>query len=276
MQRNIPRYTLWVLCVDDEVYGFLQKLAIPNVRLLQLSKLETKDLLRVKAERTKGEYCWTLTPFAPRFVFESDREVSRVTYIDADLWFRKDPTKIYQELASSGKSVLITDHGYAPEYDQSATSGQFCVQFMIFERERSEIVRLWWEQRCIEWCYSRYEDGKFGDQKYLDVWPEIFSSEVHVLQKKEWALAPWNAIRFHYENATFYHFHGLRIINAKKTLYGAYKLPFEVIENIYKPYLEDLQTAIKLMQANGLKLRAQINLKYKIKLLVKRILFFLG
>jgi hypothetical protein len=70
--------------------------------------------------------------------------------------------------------VLITDHGYAPEYDQSATSGQYCVQFMTFERDGGEPVRRWWEERCIEWCYARFEDGKFGDQKYLDDWPYRF------------------------------------------------------------------------------------------------------
>ena len=276
MQRHITKYTLWILCVDDEVYGSLQKIALPNVRLLQLSKLETEKLLRVKTERTKAEYCWTLTPFAPRFVFEADVTVNRVTYIDADLWFMTSPALIFNELTASQKSVLITDHGYAPENDQSAKSGQFCVQFMVFERQIGELVRNWWEDRCIEWCYAKFEEGKFGDQKYLDLWPEIFPDKVHILQNKELTLAPWNATRFHYKNAIFYHFHGLRIMSKAKVSCGDYKLPLEVLDDIYKPYLRDLKNAISLMRAQGIEMRMQISYKHWIKAVVKKILFFMG
>ena len=64
MQRHVKNYTLWILCVDDEAHRVLTQLRLPNVRLLQLSQLETEDLLLVKPGRSKGEYCWTLTPLA--------------------------------------------------------------------------------------------------------------------------------------------------------------------------------------------------------------------
>ncbi len=158
MERHAGDYILWILCVDDETFDIFGGLSLPNVRLLRLSELETPELLAVKPGRTIGEYCWTLTPFAPRFVFESDQSVRRVTYIDADLWFRKHPGPIFDEFELSGKQVLITDHAYAPEYDQSATSGQYCVQFMTFTRHGGESVRKWWEERCVEWCFARFED----------------------------------------------------------------------------------------------------------------------
>ena len=241
MERHVRRYVLWVLCVDNETHDVLEKLALPNVRLLKLSMLETEELLLVKPEKTIGEYCWTLTPFAPRFVFEADVTVQRVTYLDADLWFRKNPKPIFGELDASGKQVLITDHAYAPEYDQSATSGQFCVQFMTFTREGGETVRQWWEERCIEWCFARFEDGKFGDQKYLDDWPERFNSLVHVLQDKERTLAPWNAMRFPYANAVFYHFHGLRIISRRQLQIGDFLLPLVLKQYVYKPRVTSCQ-----------------------------------
>ena len=57
------------------------------MRLLNLSEIETETLKKLKEERTKGEYCWTLTPFVPKFVFDSDNSVEQVTYLDADVWF---------------------------------------------------------------------------------------------------------------------------------------------------------------------------------------------
>ena len=260
MEKNAGDYTLWVLCVDDETYDVLTTIGLPNVRLLQLSCLELDELKMIKGNRTLREYCWTLTPFAPRFVFEAETSVSRVTYVDADMWFRKNPEPILREFNISKKNVLITDHSYAPEYDQSASSGQYCVQFMTFSRNGGEVVRKWWEKKCVEWCYARKEDGKFGDQKYLDTWPEIFVEDVHVLTNKELILAPWNATRFPYGNACLWHFHSLRIISYKKVIsviFGDYPLPKSTRINIYKPYIEDIQKAIDLLLSHNIQVRSQ-------------------
>jgi hypothetical protein len=266
MDRYAGEYTLWILCMDDEVHDALTKLELPNVRLIQLSKLETPELLAIKPTRSKGEYCWTLTPFAPRFVFEADSEVLRVTYVDADLWFRKNPVAIFREFDASGKDVLLTDHAYSPEHDQSATSGQYCVQFMTFTRNGGEVVRKWWEERCIEWCYARFEDGKFGDQKYLDDWPENFTEQVHVLINKELALGPWNATRFPYGNSVLWHFHSTRILKvAGRKLsveIGPYKLPRQTRKYVYEPYLTDLQAAVDVMLRHGVNAKAQAKRNY--------------
>jgi hypothetical protein len=259
MERHLEDYTLWVLCVDDQAHDVLIKLNLNNVQLLQLSKLETTELLRIKSTRSKGEYCWTLTPFAPRFVFEADSTLKRVTYIDADIWFRKNPASLLRELENSGKQVLITDHAYAPEYDQSSTSGQFCVQFMTFTREGCEPVRKWWEDRCLEWCYARPEDGKYGDQKYLDDWPERFNGLVHVVNDTSLTLAPWNAIRFPYSASIFYHFHGLRLTKNKIVMFEGYVIPKPTYKNIYLPYLRDFRGALKLLCKIGIQRPIQAN-----------------
>jgi hypothetical protein len=262
MQRHAGSYTLWILCVDEQAYSVLNGLRLPNVRLLRTSDVETAELLAVKPTRTRGEYCWTLTPFAPRFVFEADADVQRVTYLDADLWFRRTPAPIFREFEASGKEVLITDHAYAPEHDQTAKSGIYCVQFLTVTRDGGEIVRKWWEERCIEWCYARAEDGKYGDQKYLDDWPERFGEWVHVLADKELALAPWNATRFPYCNSVFYHFHGLRIISARHVALGLgrYVVPAPVMRNVYRPYLRELRTARRILADSGIPLQPQARL----------------
>jgi hypothetical protein len=267
MQRHLQSYTLWILCVDECSEDLLIKLSLPNVRLLSLETLETQELKQLKPGRKKGEYCWTLTPFAPRFVFEADASVARVTYLDADLWFRKSPDAIFRELDAAGKGVLITDHGYAPEHDQTATSGQYCVQFVTFTRGSSEIVRKWWEDRCVDWCFDRFEDGKFGDQKYLDDWPERFFAHVHVLSNSALTLAPWNATRFPYGEGVTWHFHGLRILKptpqSYEVDYGPYPLPDVTRENVYLPYVADLSRAIRVIISAGGTVNAQAHYSFK-------------
>ncbi len=205
-------------------------------------------MLRVKPGRTLVEYCWTLTPFTPRAVFERAPDAMRVTYLDSDVYFLKSPRPIFEEFERSGKSVLITDHAYDPEYDQTLISGQFCVQFLTFVRNSGESVRLWWEDRCIEWCFARAEASKFGDQKYLDDWPERFEALVHVLQQQQLLLAPWNARRFPYSGAVAWHFHGLRLLGRGRVLiHSHYSVPEIVDQLVYEPYLRELSRSLDII-----------------------------
>jgi hypothetical protein len=245
LSEHAGDHVLWVVAVDQEAERALAQLALPNVRVLPLAQVETAPLLAVKGGRTRAEYCWTLTPFASRFVFERDPGIERVTYLDADLWLLRSPQPIFDELERGGKTVLITEHAYAQQYDSSRkTSGTYCVQFLTFTRA-GEPVRKWWEERCLEWCFARYENGKFGDQKYLDDWPERFPEHVHVLAHRGWALAPWNATRFPAGDAIFYHFQGLRLISPRWISIGAYPVPQGVVREIYRPYMREIRAAVR-------------------------------
>lgn len=247
--KHAGPFKLWVICVDDLAKEYLDQRVLDNIHTISLKDVETPDLLKVKAKRSRAEYCWTLTPFSPKFVFDLDSSVSRVTYLDADLFFLKNPKPIFTEFDQSHKSVLITDHAYDPEYDHSASSGQYCVQFMTFRRnEAGERVRQWWQERCIEWCYARAEDGKFGDQKYLDSWPEIFENEVHVLNRHDAILAPWNAKRFPYSSAIAWHFHGFRVLSRREyLLHSGYEIPEVVDKYIYGQYQYIISDNISLI-----------------------------
>lgn len=246
--------------MDTLVEEQLERLALPCVSLISLATVETEAMLAVKNARTKGEYCWTLTPFTPQFIFERDSTVSRVTYLDADLFFFDSPQILLDEFEFSGKHVLITDHAYAPEYDQTAASGRFCVQFMTFRNTQEGLqVLRWWQDRCLEWCFNRMENGKFGDQKYLDDWPQRFIDEVHVLRQVEKTLAPWNLSRFCKPgilkaNPVFYHFHGLRIVSKDRiVLFSGYKLR-GLYASIYEEYLGALKKAAILMKQHRIAL----------------------
>lgn len=261
LERHAGSYRLWVLCMDDQSYEVLTKLALPNVRPIPLQAVETDALRKVKSERSRGEYCWTLTPFTPKIVFDTDLTIDRVTYLDADFWLCANPIVLFSELESSGKNVLITDHGYAADYDQSHMTGRYCVQFMVFKREGGEPVRHWWAERCLEWCYARNESGRFGDQKYLEQWLVDFQDLVHVSKQLDAFQAPWNAKRFPPSAAVAYHFHGLRLMkNNFVQLTDHYRIPRSTFEIIYKPYLEDLKHALMLLRSSGHQTREQISL----------------
>lgn len=65
-------------------------------------------------------------------------DVDSCTYIDADLYFFSSPQILIDEVGDN--SVMITEHRYTEKYDQTKTSGKYCVQF-VFLRTINEPVR---------------------------------------------------------------------------------------------------------------------------------------
>ena len=259
MMSHAGDFDLTIISMDETVERVLVDMALPRVRVVPLREAETDELRRVKPSRSIAEYCWTITPFAADAVF-SRTSAERVTYLDADLWFLGSPAPVFAEMESSGAAALITDHAYAPEYEQSGLYGRFCVQFMPFDRSASQTIRDTWQQQCLDWCYAEPDEGRFGDQKYLDEWPGRYGADVHVLQKVSLLQAPWNAVRFPACDAAVFHFHRLRIISADRVYPGLYRLPREHIESVYRPYLRDLRAACDAMNRYGMATPAQFDM----------------
>lgn len=221
LAESCPDFRLRAFCMDRRTEDVLRALDLPKLSVVSLPELEGHDsaLASVKADRTPVEYCWTATPAICLFAFETEPELGEITYLDADLMFFADPEPLFEELGSD--SILIVPHRYAPEHrGKEEASGIYNVEWLTFKRDERGLTALrWWHERCIEWCYARVENGKMGDQKYLDDWPERFEG-VHVLRHPGGGLAPWNVTNHELRQVAgrmevdgvplvFYHHHGL-------------------------------------------------------------------
>ena len=254
-----PQATLWVVCVDNGLPEALALLNPGNIKVIPVRELEDERLRGAKANRSAREYCWTLASFSFDAVFLRCPGAARVTYLDADLFFFRDPGIFFQELDSSSASVLVTEHNFDPLYDRSETVGRFCVQFLTMDRsDRAREVRTWWQERVLEWCYDRCEPGRFGDQKYLDRWPELFGSRVHILRHRELALAPWNVRMEALKSGetvepVFYHFHSFRLVDRShvRLVEGGYAIP-TTARKLYARYTSAFARAVRLIRDAGL------------------------
>ncbi len=265
LQQTCPSFELWVLCLDRACHRVLSELRLPGIHLISLGELEESDrqLGLVKSTRSLLEYYFTCSPCLPLFVLSHYTYVNRITYLDADLYFFRDPSDVFDEIEHS--SIAIIPHRFHPTFSDREQFGIYNVGWVSFRRDESGMACLSkWREQCLDWCYVRCESDRFADQKYLDRWPADFSNVV-VIQHKGANLAPWNVANYDIRHTVtgvcvenepliFFHFHYLKQVN--KWVYNPglseYKTSLaRVLRNhIYVPYirvLRDAETEIHTM-----------------------------
>ncbi len=257
-------FHLFIVCMDEITRVILKRLDIPNLTLIPMHEIEQRDfpLLAAKRNRSMVEYYWTTTPTIILRILERYPQVDILTYIDADLFFFSSPEPIYKELGNN--SVLIHEHRFPARLAHLEQFGRYNVGVLSFRNDRRGFdVLRWWRDRCNEWCYNRPENGKFGDQLYLNDWPERFDG-VSILKNIGAGVAPWNHEQYGFDqNASgsvlvnniplvFYHFHALVlptpeiIVPIKHVIYSFTK---DILSLCVVPYAESLSNALKLVRS---------------------------
>jgi len=269
LRKYCPEFILYVVAFDDKCYEILSKLKLPNLIAISLKEFESPELLEVKKTRTQQEYCWTCTSSVISYTIKK-YNLDMCTYVDADLLFFANPELILDEMGE--KSVLLTEHRLPDNSPKSKLAGQYCVQFMPFKNNDNGMNALtWWKDKCVEWCYARIEDGKYGDQKYLDDWTDRFPG-VHVMDQLGGGVAPWNMFRykiindngkfFVLEKSTgrkkpliFYHFHSTKIfsfLGKVKSTYWPYDINLDLstkqIYNTYNSYIYSAVESVRIIE----------------------------
>lgn len=263
-RHEVEGFTLHVVCLDEITRTLLKRLALPDVVTVPVHELERDDeaLRTAKSNRSLTEYYWTLTPTVVLRILERNPAIELLTYLDADLYFYGNSQPIFDELG--GRAILIHEHRFSPAQRHLAThNGLYNVGWLSFRRNATGRAALeWWRARCLEWCHARYEDGKMGDQMYLNDWPSRFE-DVVVLQHVGGGVGPWNHDQYeisadrrgrpHVDGmpVIFYHFHSFTMINhdvALPTKHPHYLLPQRALTLLFLPYLYAIERAIALIR----------------------------
>lgn len=255
--------SMFVLCMDAMSKEIMARYDLPNTILIDLDSFEDEELLSVKKDRSKGEYCWTCTAKLIHYVIKRF-DSSPCTYVDADLFFYTNPKVIIDEMAD--KTVSLVPHRFSRTLigkNQEKKYGKNCVQFNTFTSEQSSLQLLEeWTNECVKECSV----SRGGDQVYTNKWDKHHFVSISKIGGA--GVAPWNINRFKlidqernilYDKndkekykLIFYHFQNVKYINRYKiqielkTQYWA--LDDKLINHLYYPYLILLEREKQILE----------------------------
>jgi hypothetical protein len=276
MQRSLlahnPDSRLIVLCLDQVTFDALSALAPAQAELVTLESLERFDpaLARVRPQRKPVEYYWNCKPVLMKYGFAKYPSAPWITFLDSDLFFFGDLAPLRSE--TDAGNGAITPHRFPPQLQHLLQHGTFNAGW-VGARNGGDGIRFieWWRERCLEWCHAVVERDRFGDQKYLDRVPGLFSG-VCAIGHRGANLAPWNVDgmrissekgRVHVEGVPllFFHFHALRcmfyrLYDSGLSNYGVAITP-DVRNLVYRPYLAALRQSEQALSGLPAPMRRQ-------------------
>jgi hypothetical protein len=252
-RHHADQFRLFTVCLDDVALNVMRELAMPEVEPIPIAEIERGDdrLIATKSGRSRIEYYWTCTPTIILRILEQHPSVDTLIYVDADLYFYNSAETLIHEMASN--AVLIHEHRFSKHIPYLSV-GRFNVGLLCFKNDDRGIeVLTGWRNDCIDWCYRRAGAGKYGDQTYLNIWPERYPW-ICITSNIGAGVAPWNQDQYRVTNrfgypfvseqpVVFYHFHELRQLAAYTFVPHRnllYRYTLSHVENIFVPYFREL------------------------------------
>jgi len=285
--RHTPKAKFWILALDKYTEKLLKRMKLRGVTVVALEDFEDRQLLAVKSLRHPVEYYWTCTPSWMLYVLKKSKAKCAV-YLDADLYFYSNADRGVEEIGD--KSLLTVEHRFPKGREILVKdSGRFNVAFNVFKNDKVGLACLnRWRGQCLDWCYWKHEDGKLGDQMYLDEWPKLYGKDLVISKNLGVDTAPWNVGQYKVTNKdgeTYinkdmlicYHFHQFQIIGPKhfsRTL--GYTLSRDVIKNIYEPFEKELTNQYEKIKKYDKNFKIKETEKDKVMLFRQRMARYFG
>jgi hypothetical protein len=256
LKRTTKNFVLWILCTDEESYLILKKLRLKHAHLTKLEEVENKELLQVKKDRSKAEYSLTLKPAYVDYILRNNKSIKDIYYVDSDIAFFQNAKYVF-ELAEKA-SIAISPHDFPISLrGREKRAGKYNAGAIYFKNDKESLTCLnRWRKQCIKWCYWKVENGKMGDQMYLDEWPKLYK-KIKIFNHKGINLAPWNIKKYKLskkrgdiyvdgDKLIFYHFHQFKILSNQRFLPShLHKIPKKALFYIYKPYEKLINSSIQ-------------------------------
>lgn len=216
LEQQTDNFVLYVMGMDRKCQEILNAIGFKHMIVECIDDVDSLELAEAKSNRSRAEFCWTCGSFFTDY-FLHKYNLPDITYLDSDLMFFSSPQAVFDELEGKNASVGLASH-----FMKYPLFGKYCVQYVYFKNDKdgSDCLR-WWRDECLQWCYSRVEDGKYGDQKYLDYFADKFN-HVCEIDNRGVGVAYWNMNDNSYKDGytyykgqkwptVFFHYSGINV-----------------------------------------------------------------
>ena len=167
------------------------------IKIYSIADLGNDELVKriqKKYSSQSDKLRWSLKPSFLKFLL-SINEISKVIYLDNDLFFYNDFSFLFNKL--DDHAFLLTPHYYdrSPEYHQNwleanFRAGLFNAGFIGVNKNAANTLQ-WWAECCLYRCKKSAFRGTFDDQKYLDLIP-VMREDALILRHQGCNVAEWN------------------------------------------------------------------------------------
>jgi len=264
LRQHWSKVQLVVYCFDDLTFQVLS-----DLKLAQLTPIAFSDFISERHQKALAnmsfiyELYWSYKPHILQETLRRYPKAQNIIYLDSDIMLLSDPAETL--LPSTGHDILLQTNNFsAQEMDEFLPIGYYCAGFMSIRRSPTATLALeWWNERCLEWCLARTEDGKFADQKYLDDWRTRFPG-VEEITAIGAGVAPWNVQKYdvseknmlpqvNNQPVIYYHYHSFamnyrtfehRVTGERKNFYT---LSADAVKVFYAPYVAALKDAVQIL-----------------------------
>jgi hypothetical protein len=218
-----------ILALTSKCEVNLKKLNMSSTKIYSLSEVKSIDLLKLSQGRKWSEFCFASGPIFLSFLSSLLNDGDILGYVDADCYFFND-INLGLEIFSQEVEIQIHEHRFSEDrLEWLQKSGRFNVGLVIGsvgETFKSCLSR--WQMQVVEDSSVDVVRGTCGDQKYLDEWPNRYST-LRIMKSHGMGVAPWNinstkisingrSVFSNHDPLVFYHFHGLNILFSKFNL----------------------------------------------------------
>lgn len=191
--RHSKDFILHYLCLDYTTYHVMSQL--PHIKVYEPTDLDPSDFNTTKENFTShvNDLSWFHFALTPVFTYHIAKTLKvPVMYVDADIFLYNDINLIYKSVENF--SIGLMTHKHIGKEEKTPV-GYFNVGIMFFDNDIVGFEALkWWKEQTIDKTNPYYSThGTCGDQKYLELLPDLFGKDkIKVIDEDIGHAAPWN------------------------------------------------------------------------------------
>jgi dTDP-4-dehydrorhamnose reductase len=188
-----PNILIHFLCLDEKTKNVISRLQLSTIVVCYEDSILSKEeqLLNFKNNDVRY-YFWSLASYFSNYIMTNivTPTCKSVMYIDTDIIFHKDLSLLYNVFQEN--QIGIFKHRFDMP-DQLKESGKYNVGIVYFKNSvTGRNILNWWTDSVLYKKHSELGLDTCGDQKYLDVFPNMCKKGEIYIDDNIGHGAPWN------------------------------------------------------------------------------------